>query len=129
RHRSAREFVDVDAAMFVNLDAQAFHAESHDVGPPADGEHHFVGGHRAAAGQSRHVFVARFLDGGHGVSAGHGDAALAHLIAQMFAHVVVEAAQDVLAAIDQSHFAAEPSEDAGKLDRDIAAALNDDAPG
>src|SRR6185503_14327044 len=57
------------------------------------------------------------------------DAALAHLIAQMFAHVVVEAAQDVLAAIDQSHFAAEPGEDAGKLDRDIAAALNDDAPG
>ena len=46
-----------------------------------------------------------------------------HLGAQMLAHILVEAAQDILAAIDQRHLAAEPGEDAGELDRDIAAAL------
>ena len=45
----------------------------------------------------------------------------------MLAHVVVEAAQDVLAAIDQRHLGAEPVEDAGELDRDIAAALDENA--
>ena len=43
------------------------------------------------------------------------------------AQVVVEAAQDVLAAIDQRHLRAEAVEDAGELDRDIAAALHQDA--
>ena len=42
----------------------------------------------------------------------------------MLANVVVEATQNILAAIDQRHFAAETGEDAGKLDRDIAAALD-----
>ena len=45
----------------------------------------------------------------------------------MVAHVVVEAAQDVVAAIDQRHLGAEAVEDAGELDRDIAAALDQDA--
>ncbi len=55
------------------------------------------------------------------------DAALLQLGAQMRAHVVVEAAQDVVAAIDQRHLGAEAVEDAGELDRDIAAALDQDA--
>ena len=45
----------------------------------------------------------------------------------MVAHVVVEAAQDLLAAIDQRHLGAEAVEDAGELDRDVAAALDQDA--
>ena len=45
----------------------------------------------------------------------------------MAAHVVVEAAQDVLAAIDHGHLGAEPVEDGGELDRDVAAALDQDA--
>ena len=55
------------------------------------------------------------------------DAALLHLGAQMRAQVVIEAAQDVVAAIDQRHLGAEAVEDAGELDRDIAAALDQDA--
>ena len=50
-----------------------------------------------------------------------------HLRAQMLTHVVVEAAQDILAAIDQRHLGAEAVEDAGELDRDVAAALDQDA--
>ena len=43
------------------------------------------------------------------------------------AHVLVEAAQDLVAAIDQRHFAAQAMEDVGELDRDIAAAGDHDA--
>ena len=44
----------------------------------------------------------------------------------MRAHLVVEAAQDILAAIDERHMRAEAGENAGELDRDIAAALDHD---
>ena len=47
----------------------------------------------------------------------------------MLAHVVVEAAQNVFAAIDQRHLRAKAGENAGKLHRDIAAALDQDALG
>ena len=57
----------------------------------------------------------------------HLDAARFHLDAQVLAHVVVEAAQDILAAIDQRHMRAQPGEDAGELDGDVAAALDHDA--
>ena len=57
----------------------------------------------------------------------NGDAFLFHLGAHMGAHVVVETAQDVVAAIDQRHVGAEARKDAGELQRDITAALNHDA--
>ena len=44
------------------------------------------------------------------------------------ADVLVEAAQDVVAAIDHGDVGAEVGEDAGKFQRDIAAALDHDAP-
>ena len=53
----------------------------------------------------------------------------AHFLAQVFADIVVEAAQDIFAAIDQRHSAAQPRKDAGEFHRDIAAALDDDALG
>ena len=71
--------------------------------------------------------VIDLLDGLDGLPGDDPDAALLHLGAQMLAHVVVEAAQDVFAAIDQRHLGAEPVEDAGELDRDVAAALDQDA--
>ena len=49
---------------------------------------------------------------------------LFHVHAQMLPHVVVEAAQDVLAAIDERHVRAEAGKNAGELDRDVAAALD-----
>ena len=42
----------------------------------------------------------------------------------MLAHVVVKAAQNVFAAIDQRHVGAEAGKNAGEFDRDIAAALD-----
>src|SRR5579862_1459428 len=46
----------------------------------------------------------------------------------MRAYLVVEAAQDIFAAINQRHMRTQTGKNPGKLNRDIAAALNDDAP-
>ncbi len=54
------------------------------------------------------------------------DAALLHLLGQVGAHVVVEAAQDVGAAMDQGRLDAQAVEDAGELHGDIAAADDHD---
>ena len=50
-----------------------------------------------------------------GTAGEDGDAALLHLRAHMDADVLVEAAQDIVAAIDQRHIGAEAGKDAGKL--------------
>src|SRR6516162_10965622 len=42
------------------------------------------------------------------------------------ADVIVETAQNVLTTINQRHMRAEPGEDSGELDRDVAAALDHD---
>ena len=55
------------------------------------------------------------------------DAAAAHLVRQRDADVVVEAVEQFLAADDLDDLGAETVEDAGELDRDIAAADDDDA--
>ena len=68
--------------------------------------------------------LSTLLDGAAGED---GDALLLHLGAHMGADVLVEAAQDVVAAIDHRHVGAEAGEDAGEFQRDIAAALDHDA--
>src|SRR5690606_24009735 len=55
------------------------------------------------------------------------DAALLELAGEVGADVVVEAAQDVGAAVDQGGLDPEAGEDAGELDRDVAAAGDEDA--
>ncbi len=55
------------------------------------------------------------------------DALLAHLVGQEGAHVVVEAAQDLLAAVELRDLRAEALEDRGELARDVAAADDDEA--
>ena len=62
-----------------------------------------------------------------GAAGDDGDALLLHLGAHMLADVLVETAQDVVAAIDHGHVGAEAGEDAGEFQRDIAAALDHDA--
>src|SRR6185437_1375403 len=99
--------------------------EPHHIGSAADREHHLVGGDLCLVGEMGDEFVALLIDRGHGMTAGDGDAARAHLIAQVLAYVVIKAAQDVLAAIDERHLAAEAGEDAGELDSDVATALDD----
>jgi len=65
-----------------------------------------------------------FIDGAAGDDC---DALLLHLGADMLADVLVKTAQDVVAAIDHGHVGAEAGKDAGKFQRDIAAALDHDA--
>ncbi len=72
-------------------------------------------------------FLAVLVDLVDGAAGEDGDALLLHLGADMLADVLVEAAQDVVAAIDHGHVGAEAGEDAGKFQRDIAAALDHDA--
>ena len=55
------------------------------------------------------------------------DALLLHLGGEMVAEIVVEAAQDLLAAVDEDRLDAEAGEDAGELHRDVAAADDHDA--
>ena len=117
-------------ALLVELDAGLLEPEPIDIRPAAGGEHHLVDhdllmiGQRNVRGRDRPSRPPSTICLGDDL-----DAALFHLGAQMLAHVVVEAAQDVVAAIDQRHLGAEPVEDAGELDRDIAAALDQDALG
>ncbi len=53
------------------------------------------------------------------------DALLGHLRCQGVANVVVEAAQEVRAAVELRHRGAQAVEDAGELDGDVAAAIDD----
>ena len=127
RRRRARIAVDGDAAIVGDGDAGVLDAEIGDVGLAADREHHPLRGDPAAVAQHRGIAAALRLDRLDELAGDHLDAARLHLAAQMRAHVVVEAAQDVLAAIDERHLRAQSGKDAGELDRDVAAALDDDA--
>ena len=117
------------APVSVELDAGRFEPEARDIRPAAGREHHLVDHDALVVGQFDAQAVIDLFDALDDCLGDDLDAALFHLGAQMLAHVVVEAAQDVVAAIDQRHLGAEPVEDAGELDRDIAAALDQDALG
>ena len=64
-----------------------------------------------------------------GAAEGEADAALGVGLAERVADVLVEAAQQFVAAMQKGGLAAEPGEDAGELDRDVAAADDEDALG
>ena len=74
----------------------------------------------------RREFLAVLLDPVDGAARDDVDAALFHLLADMSTHIVIKAAQNVFAAIDQRHVAAIAGEDAGEFERDVAATLDDD---
>ena len=75
----------------------------------------------------RGEFVAVPVDLVDGAAGDDGDALLLHLGAHVLADVLVETAQNVVAAIDHGHVGAEAGKDAGEFQRDIAAALDHDA--
>ena len=75
----------------------------------------------------RDEFGAGFFDPVDGAAGENGDALFLHLGTHMGADVLVEAAQDVVAAIDHGDVGAEARENAGEFQRDIAAALDHDA--
>src|SRR6516165_1729723 len=126
-HRRARICVDRNTAMLGKLDAEPLQCHSHHVRAPADREHDLVSRDRAVVRKPYQEFSATAFDCCDHMAADDRDAAACHLGTQVLAYVVVEAAEDVLPAIDQRHLAAEASEDIGEFDRDIAAALNHNA--
>ena len=70
--------------------------------------------------------LAVAIDLRHRATGEDGDALLLHLAANMSANVFIEAAQNVVAAIDHRDVGAEAGEDAGEFQRDIAAGLDHD---
>ncbi len=78
-------------------------------------------------GQMRGEFVAVPVDFVDGAAGDDRDALLLHLGADMLADVLVETAQDVVAAVDHGHVRAEAGENAGEFQRATAAALDHDA--
>src|SRR5260370_2605124 len=67
------------------------------------------------------------LDGIHCLLRDDRDPTLLHFRAQMLAHIVVETTQNVFGPVDKYHLRAKAVENARKLDRNIAAALDEDA--
>ena len=125
RHRGARIFIDRNAAIVRDLDADRFQTETGDIRAAADGKHHLVGRNACCRRTvSRHRPPPIASTAGDRMTAHDRDAALFHFGAQMSAHVVVEAAQDILAAIDHRYLRAEPGKNSGEFNGNIAAALD-----
>ncbi len=100
-----------------------------DVGMSSDREHHQFGGDARAVGKVGGEFLAVLVDLADRAARENRDAPPLHLGADMGAHVIVEAAQDVVAAIDHGHIGAEARENAAELQRDVAATLDHDTLG
>ena len=126
RHIGAREFVDDHFALPADFDAGLLQAEPIGVGHTADGQHQAIGFQNLAVIGKREDFAVPLVDPPEDAVGDDAHALLVHGLGQRVAHVLVEAAQDLVAAIDQRHLAAQAMEDVGELDRDIAAAGDDD---
>ena len=112
---------------WIDGDAGLLEAEIGDVGVPADREHHLFGGNAGSVRQMRGEFVAVLVHFINGAAGENGDALFLHLGAHMLADVLVEAAQDIVAAIDHGDVGAVAGENAGEFQRDVTAALDHDA--
>ena len=124
-----RIVVDDDAAPGVALDTDGFQAQPVDIGLAPGAVHHGIHLERRAVGQRQGYFGARLCnicDVGFDPKV---NALLDDLRRQVMAHVVVEAAQDLLAAIKHRGRGPQPIEDAGEFDGDITAADDGDALG
>src|SRR5690606_28934743 len=126
RHARPRIFIDDHMAVPAQLDAGRLQAETGDIGPPPGGVHDEAGRHTLTVPE-RQIEAARRLvdprDVGHHA---HVDTLAHHFLVQQVAQVVVEAAQNLLAAIKQFGAHAEPIEDAGELDCNVATAHDGD---
>src|SRR5262249_31572361 len=96
------------------------------VGLAPSGIHDEFGFNFVPAGGAGDIAASSLVDPRHLGPAANVDAASAHLFSQCHANIVIEP-EEQFRTPDQLHdFAAETAEDAGELDRDIAAADDDD---
>ena len=125
RHGRLRIVVDHDRT-FAHGHARRLEAEIMHMRVAADREHDLIRRDTVAARKLREKPLRAFRDFRHGFAENNLDAAIFHFRVKMRAQIVVEAAQDFLAAINECDLRAEAGENPGELDADIAAALNDD---
>src|SRR5579862_5382044 len=126
RHRRARPVVDDDGAALIEAYAQFRkpHILRHWLAPGRI--HDAIRHHDLIRLQAQSKAVCAFFDR-NDVLAGHDlDAALLHLDREVVANVLIEPAQDLIAANDLRHLGTDAREDAGEFDRDIAAADDHD---
>ena len=118
--------VDDHRALVVERHAGGLQTQASGVGLAAGGVHHHVALVGVAAGEVADQAGGALLNTGVFAAQDHLDAALFDLGGEVAADVVVEAAQDVGAAVHQGGVDAQAVEDAGELDGDVAAADDDD---
>src|SRR5215217_6940988 len=124
-HRCAREAIDGNSAVaWIDRHAGCLQPEIGKVGVPPYRKHHLIGCDAGAARQVRGEFLAVLVHAGDGAAGDDRDAFLFHLGAYMAANVLIEPAQDILAAIDHRHISAEAGKNTGKLKGDVTAPLN-----
>ncbi len=127
RHQRLRIAVDRDRAHRVDGDAHLFEPEIGGVGPPAGGDQHLVHMDHRAVGERRGDPVDASVEALHRAAERQRDAALGIGLAQRVAHVLVEAAKQLVAPVQERDLAAERVEDPGEFHRDIAGADHQDA--
>ena len=114
--------VDHHRAALVQRHAGALQPEVGGVGRAAGGEHHLIGLESRAAGEMADDAAGRLFQGIVLAAQHHLDPAPFQFTGQVGAHIVVEAPQDVRAAIDQGGFHTQTIEDSGELHGDVATA-------
>ena len=129
RHRGLREGVHGDSAARGERDPCPLQPQARDIGRAAGGEHHRAIGRDDAVAEGSHDVVARLGQRGDGGLVDELDAALGEPGLQPPPHILVEAAQDAVAAIDDRGVDAQAGKDGGEFHRDIAAALDEDRMG
>ncbi len=119
--------IDLDRALVVQFDAGRLQAEVLDVGDAPCGEHDHVGLQLHPVLEVVDQACGGLLDLLVLAAQDDLDPALLDLAGQVGAHIVVEAAQDIGAPVDQGRLDAQAGEDPRELHRDIAAACDQDA--
>ena len=128
-HRSLVLIVDFDRASGSLLHADGFQPQAVGQRHAARGVKHGIDADMAAVEQlDAHAFGAAFKGNrGHvGVQA-QGHAALDHFAGNEGAHVLIKAAQNLLAPVQLRDLAAQPVEDGGEFAGDVAAAHDQQA--
>ena len=127
-HAARRGGVDLDLAKRPHHDASLLQAEPLRVGSAAGGDEHDIGiDRRAMRAMGAAGAVRQFLDPLDGAAEPQGDAGMSKRVAQPGADVLVETAQDVVTPVQDGDCDAEPGEEAGEFERDIAAANDQQA--
>ena len=130
RHVGLRELVDGNAAIhWIERNARFLQSQTLDVGMTPDGEHHLIRRHARSVRQMRGEHIAVAIDLLDLAAGENCNARFFHFVTNMRANILVEATQDILSAIDQRHIGAKSCENAGEFQRDVTAALTDDALG